>query len=158
MADDGNLGGSRVKGATISGDLKTDSPAYMACMGWFTGLCRELEPMPNSDLHEIDHIEFKDLFAECKMDLAAGGCAPENMPNLTLWRKVWKAEFPNLRRRLFKSVDSKDKVRAELRRLLRKKSLLQWGRSCLLDWSSSGVSWLHSTRTVPLLGGPFESC
>ena len=27
MADDGNLGGSRVKGATISGDLKTDSPA-----------------------------------------------------------------------------------------------------------------------------------
>lgn len=122
MADDGNLGGSRVKGATISGDLKTDSPAYMACMGWFTGLCRELEPMPNSDLHEIDHIEFKDLFAECKMDLAAGGCAPENMPNLTLWRKVWKAEFPNLRRRLFKSVDSKDKVRAELRRLLRKKA------------------------------------
>ena len=127
MADDGNLGGSRVKGATISGDLKTDSPAYMACMGWFTGLCRELEPMPNSDLHEIDHIEFKDLFAECKMDLAAGGCAPENMPNLTLWRKVWKAEFPNLRRRLFKSVDSKDKVRAELRRLLRKKAYCNGG-------------------------------
>ena len=47
-------------------------------------------------------IEFKDLFAECKMDLAAGGCAPENMPNLALWRKVWNAEFPNLRRRLFK--------------------------------------------------------
>ena len=121
MSDDA-IGGARVKGANVNGEVDCDSPAKMACIGWFTGLCRELEPMPNSNLHEIDHIGFKDLFKECLMDLEATGCPKENLPSLALWRKVWNESFPDLRRRAFKSVDSKDKVRAELRRLLRKKS------------------------------------
>ena len=121
MGDD-VIGGARVKGAKIAGEVDCDSPAKMGCIGWFTGLCRELESMPNSNLHEIDHAEFKDLHKEFLMDLEATECTKENLPSLALWRNVWNESFPNLWRRAFKSADSKGKVRAELRRLLRKKS------------------------------------
>jgi hypothetical protein len=120
MADDGNLGGLRIKGE-FTGEESETSPKVMAAMGWFRGLVLELEPMPNSDLHEIDHIEIGVLYKECLMDLSAAGCDEKDLPSQALWRNVWQQHFPKLRRRVHRAVDSKDKVRAELRRLLRTK-------------------------------------
>ena len=53
MADDANIGGARVKGQFSEGEESEASPMVMAAMGWFRGLVLELEPMPNSDLHEL---------------------------------------------------------------------------------------------------------
>ena len=85
----------------------------MAAMGWFRGLVLELAPMPNSDLHEIDHIEIGVLFKECLMDLSAAGCDEKDLPSQALWRNVWQQHFPKLRRRVHRAVDSKDKVREQ---------------------------------------------
>ena len=51
MADDGTLGGLRIKGEFTGAESET-SPKVMAAMGWFRGLVLELGPMPNSDLHQ----------------------------------------------------------------------------------------------------------
>ena len=134
MADDGNLGGLRIKGEFTGAESET-SPKVMAAMGWFRGLVLELEPMPNSDLHELDHIEIGVLFKECLMDLSAAGCDEKDLPSQTLWRNVWQHHFPKLRRRVHRAVDSKDKVRAELRRLLRtKKHNTTQGRAYSGGW------------------------
>ena len=94
MADDGNLGGLRIKGEFTGAESET-SPKVMAAMGWFRGLVLELEPMPNSDLHELDHIEIGVLFKECLMDLSAAGCDEKDLPSQSLWRNVWQDHFPH---------------------------------------------------------------
>ena len=38
----------------------------------------------------------------------------------TLWSNVWRDEFDEIKIREHKAVDGKDKIRAELRRLLRR--------------------------------------
>ena len=122
MADDPNLGGVRVKGESGVGGVAIDNttPQQMGAAGWFTGLILEIEPMPNSDKHELDFMEKKDLYDEFKMDMSAAGTVDAEVASYPVWHRVWTADFANLKIREHRAVDSKDKVRAELRRLLRR--------------------------------------
>jgi hypothetical protein len=121
MADDANIGGAHVKGQFSEGEEPEASPMVMAAVGWFRGLVLGLEPILNSDFHELDHIEIGVLHQECLVDLDAAGCHKSDLTKMPFWRKVRAEHFPQLRQRVHRAVDSKDKVRAELRRLLRTK-------------------------------------
>ena len=116
MADDANIGGAHVKGQFSEGEEPEASPMVMAAVGWFRGLVLGLEPILNSDFHELDHIEIGVLHQECLVDLDAAGCHKSDLPKMPFWRKVRAEHFPQLRQRVHRAVDSKDKVRAELRR------------------------------------------
>ena len=72
MTDDPNLGGSRQVG-TASMDVEGDSALFMAAFGWFAALCKDVEPMPNSDLHEIDAAEYNEIYDEFKRDIMSMG-------------------------------------------------------------------------------------
>ena len=89
-------------------------------IGWFRGQVLENEPMPNSGLSEIDKMEYSEYYQEFVDDMAACGSNPSSIPSQATWRSIWKAQFPNLVMREFRSVDSKDNVRAFLRALLRR--------------------------------------
>ena len=118
VADDPNLGGARVKGLVGGGDDSSDSPTVMAVHGWFQGKILEIEPAPNTHIHEIDFMENLELYNEFHDDMTSTGTV--DVASYDTWYSVWKTFYGNVRIREYRSVDSKDKVRAELRRLLRR--------------------------------------
>ena len=73
VADDPNLGGARVKGLVGGGDDSSDSPTVMAVHGWFRGKILEIEPAPNSHIHEIDFMENQELYKEFHDDMTSTG-------------------------------------------------------------------------------------
>ena len=93
----------------------------MAAEGWFRLKLCEAEPMPNSDVVQIDFVEKKELYQEFKSDLLCLGTVEDEVPSYDVWHRVWSSSFKNLRVREHRSVDSKDKVRAWLRQALRDK-------------------------------------
>ena len=118
VADDPNLGGARVKGLVGGGDDSSDSPTVMAVHGWFQGKILEIEPAPNTHIHEIDFMEKEELYKEFHDDMTSTGTV--DVASYDTWYSVWKKFYGNVRIREYRSVDSKDKVRAELRQLLRR--------------------------------------
>ena len=118
VADDANLGGARVKGLVGGGDDSSDSPTAMAAYGWFQGIILEIEPAPNTHIHEIDFMEKHELYADFHDDMSSTGTL--DIASYATWLNVWHSHFSKVRIREYRSVDSKDKVRAELRRLLRR--------------------------------------
>jgi hypothetical protein len=52
MGDDANLGGARVTGSSGGGDDASDTPLALAVHGWYSALCNEIEPTPNSQLND----------------------------------------------------------------------------------------------------------
>ena len=77
--------------------------------------------MPNTNFRELDFIEEKDLYAECKSDLLESGAHESNIGSIKLWKEVWKAHCGDVKIRKHRRVDGKDRKRAFLRYLLRKK-------------------------------------
>ena len=74
-ADDPNYGGNRKGKGAAADAFADDSPEMMAFIGWFKELREDTECMPNSRLRQIDYIQDKELFAECKSDLVDAGTA-----------------------------------------------------------------------------------
>ena len=77
--------------------------------------------MPNTQFRELDFIEEEDLYVECCEDLKDSGTHDSFIGSKTLWRAVWKQDFPEMRIRKHRRVDGKDRKRAFLRYLLRRK-------------------------------------
>ena len=77
--------------------------------------------MPNTQFRELDFIEEEDFYVECCEDLKDSGTHDSFIGSKTLWRAVWKQDFPEMRIRKHRRVDGKDRKRAFLRYLLRRK-------------------------------------
>ena len=92
-----------------------------AFIGWWKDLREETEFMPNTNFRELDFIEEKDLYAECKSDLLESGAHESNIGSIKLWKQVWKAHCGDVKIRKHRRVDGKDRKRAFLRYLLRRK-------------------------------------
>ena len=76
------LGGHRIKGQR--GDhtvIPRLSAARMTAEGWFRLKLREAEPMPNSDIVQIDFIEKKELYEEFKADVLVTGSVDSEVPS-----------------------------------------------------------------------------
>ena len=74
--------------------------------------------MPNTQFRELDFIEEEDLYVECCEDLKDSGTHDSFIGSKTLWRAVWKQDFPEMRIRKHRRVDGKDRKRAFLRWML----------------------------------------
>ena len=105
------------RGAKSSGD-GVDGPKFSTAYGWFSALWEELEPMPNTNQRQLGFMEDQELFAEFRMDTRASGMPDSDIPTMPEWKRVWTECFKLIKIRKHRQVDSKDKVRAELRRLL----------------------------------------
>ena len=110
---------------SLSTDLSLVSPlslcVHKGFMGWWKDLRDETEFMPNSHFRELDFIEEKDLFDECKSDLIESGTPSGSVGSFTLWKDVWSGHFGDVKIRKHRKVDGKDRKRAFLRYLLRRK-------------------------------------
>ena len=95
--------------------------AWQAFIGWWADLRDETEYMPNTSFRELDFIEEADLYQECKSDLLESGTHHSMVGSLQLWKKVWKGHFGDVKIRKHRRVDGKDRKRAFLRYLLRRK-------------------------------------
>ena len=73
---------------SLSTDLSLVSPlslcVHKGFMGWWKDLRDETEFMPNSHFRELDFIEEKGLFGECKSDLIESGTPPGSVGSFTL--------------------------------------------------------------------------
>ena len=74
--------------------------------------------MPNTNQRQLDYMEDQDLFSEFCMDTRLAGMPEGEVPTQPEWKRVWRECFKLIKIRKHRQVDSKDKVRAELRRLL----------------------------------------
>jgi hypothetical protein len=74
--------------------------------------------MPNTNQRQLDYMEDQDLFSEFCMDTRLAGMSEGEVPTQPEWKRVWRECFKLIKIRKHRQVDSKDKVRAELRRLL----------------------------------------
>ena len=119
--DDAMLGGQRVKGSAVDDSFDADSSLSMGVRGWWADLRTDTELMPNTSVRELDYIEERDLFKEYTSDMRDSGCAGELIASITTWRKIWHGEFGDVRIRKHKRVSGKDRKRAFLRYLLRRK-------------------------------------
>ena len=95
--------------------------AWQAFIDWWTDLRDETEYMPNTSFRELDFIAEADLYQECKSDLLESGTHHSMVGSLQLWKKVWKGHFGDVKIRKHRRVDGKDRKRAFLRYLLRRK-------------------------------------
>ena len=91
VADDPNLGGARVKGLVGGGDDSSDSPTAMAAYGWFQGIILEIEPAPNTHIHEIDFMEKHELYADFHDDMSSTGTL--DIASYATWLNVWHSHL-----------------------------------------------------------------
>jgi hypothetical protein len=74
--------------------------------------------MPNTNQRQLDYMEDQDLFSEFCVDTRLAGMPEGEVPTQPEWKRVWRECFKLIKIRKHRQVDSKGKVRAELRRLL----------------------------------------
>ena len=120
-SDDCHHGGARVKGQATGDAFADDSSVSMGLRGWWSDLRVDTELMPNTSVRELDYIEESDLYKEYRSDMRESGCAPNLIAGLTLWKSIWHGEFGDVKIRKHKRVSGKDRKRAFLRYLLRRK-------------------------------------
>ena len=119
--DDKSLGGQRFRGVSVEDSFDLDSNMSMGLRGWWSDLRTDTEIMPNTSVRELDYIEESDLYKEYRADMRESGCAPELIGSMTYWRTIWHGEFGDVKIRKHKRVSGKDRKRAFLRYLLRRK-------------------------------------
>ena len=110
-----------MKGTTVYDFFDADSSLSMGVRGWWADLRTDTELMLNTFVQELDYIEERDLFKEHTSDMRDSGCAGALIAPITTWRTIWHGEFGDVKIRKHKRVSGKDRKRAFLRYLLRRK-------------------------------------
>ena len=67
----------------------------MAVHGWFQGKILEIEPAPNTHIHEIDFMEKEELYKEFHDDMTSTGTV--DVASYDTWYSVWKTFYGNVR-------------------------------------------------------------
>jgi hypothetical protein len=146
MCDDPNIGGKRLKGASVfsspssslspstsssSSEVDHSAPSHaeMSCRVWFQELVDSEDSQPNArrqagsvQIEKIDIQDLYDEYSECMLDDDDSTAVLESKEDLLsqpAWRKIWLDDFPELVSRETKNVSSKDLVRPRLRILAR---------------------------------------
>ena len=75
---------------------------------------------PEGGQLQVDKMTEDELYEVFRMDcLDIDGLTLEEVPTMVKWKDVWVANFTNITIREITTVDSKDKVREQLRQLMR---------------------------------------
>ena len=113
-------GGARAAGTT-GADPESDSSSFKFCFSWFSfRLPAWVDKDPEGGQLQVDKMTEDELYELFRMDcLDLDGLTLEEVPTMVQWKDVWVANFTNITIREIKTVDSKDKVREQLRQLMR---------------------------------------
>jgi hypothetical protein len=105
-----------VHGASASSSSSAPlNPGRCICAAWFDELLTVAHQNPDPDgkvvTYEIKRMRYQDLYSEFYVDcVLRHKLVSTDIPTKRVWRNVWAIQFPHLRFREKKTVDTKDRV------------------------------------------------